>query len=77
MVRAQEAYATRAEELILEVPTFMGAKRFMARALPLEIFADRKVRKWQARATANGSRLVDGAGVSPIEEMVYIWSKKA
>lgn len=49
----------------------------MARALPLEIFADRKVKKWQARATANGSRLVDGTGVSPIEEMIYIWSKKA
>jgi len=72
---AQETYAKRAEELILKVPTFMGKKRFMAQSLPLEIFADRKIKKWQARATARGIRLVDGVGASPISEMIYIWSE--
>ena len=69
-----EKFAARAEELLLKVPTFMGKKRFMAQSLPLETFADRKIKKWQARATAKGVRLVDGAGVSPIEEMIYVWS---
>ncbi|KAI5788151.1 hypothetical protein FPQ18DRAFT_392455 [Pyronema domesticum] len=67
-------YATQAESLLLKVPTYMGRKRFMAQGLPLEIFSDRKVKKWQARATAKGVRLVDGVGVSPIEEMIYIWN---
>ena len=49
----------------------------MAQGLPLEIFADRKVKKWQARATAEGVRLVDGVGVNPVEEMIYIWSKSS
>lgn len=57
------------------MPTFMGKKRFMAQSLPLEIFADRKIKKWQTRATARGIRLVDGVGASPISEMIYIWSK--
>lgn len=70
-----EKFAAHAEELLLKVPTFMGKKRFMAQSLPLETFADRKIKKWQARATAKGVRLVDGAGVSPIEEMIYVWSK--
>jgi hypothetical protein len=52
----------------------MGKKRFMAQGLPLELFADRKIKKWQARAAARGIRLVDGVGTSPMEEMIYIWS---
>ncbi|KAI5819746.1 hypothetical protein BZA77DRAFT_142537 [Pyronema omphalodes] len=71
---AAQNYATQAEALLLKVPTYMGRKRFMAQGLPLEIFSDRKVKKWQARATAKGVRLVDGVGVSPIEEMIYIWN---
>jgi hypothetical protein len=47
----------------------------MAQGIPLEIFADRKIKKWQARATIQGTRLVDAVGVSPIEEMIYIWSR--
>ncbi|KAA8908451.1 outer membrane protein Iml2/Tetratricopeptide repeat protein 39 [Sphaerosporella brunnea] len=67
-------YAKRAEELILKVPMFMGKKRFMAQGLPLELFADRKIKKWQVRAAASNKRLVDGVGVSPMEEMIYIWN---
>ncbi|TGZ76878.1 hypothetical protein EX30DRAFT_336129 [Ascodesmis nigricans] len=67
-------HSDRAEELLNRIPTYMGKKRFMAQSLPLETFADRKLKKWQARATAKGVRLVDGAGVSPIEEMIYVWN---
>lgn len=52
----------------------MGKKRFMAQSLPLEVFADRKIKKWQARAKERDVRLVEGVGVSPIEEMMYFWN---
>jgi hypothetical protein len=52
----------------------MGKKRFMAQGLPLELFAERKIKKWQARAAASNKRLVDAVGTSPMEEMIYIWS---
>ncbi|KAL7275833.1 Mitochondrial outer membrane protein iml2 [Rhizina undulata] len=69
-----EKHAAEAEHLIEKVPTFMGKKRFMAQGLPLEIFAERKIKKWQARAIERGVRLVDGVGVSPVEEMMYFWN---
>ncbi|KAI5800121.1 outer membrane protein Iml2/Tetratricopeptide repeat protein 39 [Geopyxis carbonaria] len=67
-------YAEKAEELLNLVPTFMGKRRFMAQNLPLEVFADRKIKKWRARAISRNCRLIDGVGVSPLEEMIYIWN---
>lgn len=52
----------------------MGKKRFLAQALRLEVFADRKIKKWQARANERAVRLIDAVGVSPIEEMMYFWN---
>lgn len=46
----------------------------MAQSLPLEVFADRKIKKWQARAKELDVRLVDGVGVAPVEEMMYFWN---
>jgi Protein of unknown function (DUF3808) len=62
--------------LFEKIPTFMGKKRFMAQGLPLEVFADKKIKKWNARAKERGVRLIDAVGVSPVEEMMYFWSKK-
>ncbi|EWC48361.1 hypothetical protein DRE_02130 [Drechslerella stenobrocha 248] len=69
-----EGYSKLAQENLLKVSTFLGKKKFMARALPLEVFADRKVKKWQKFASSRKCSLVDAVGVSPVEEMIYLWN---
>ncbi|KAF3939504.1 hypothetical protein ABW19_dt0207527 [Dactylella cylindrospora] len=69
-----DEYANKAEELLLQVASYLGKKKFMARALPLEVFADGKVKKWQKFAKLRNCRLVDAVGVSPVEEMIYMWN---
>lgn len=46
----------------------------MARQLPFDVFVLRKVNKWQQRAQERSIELVDAIGVSPTEEMSYLWS---
>ena len=72
-----ERYAQLAENLLNRVPEFMGKRRLLARGFPLEIFIDRKLRKWAHNAKERNIRFVDGIGVSPAEEMIYIWSKSS
>ncbi|KAF3905430.1 hypothetical protein ABW20_dc0101663 [Dactylellina cionopaga] len=69
-----EEYSKKAEELFVKVASFLGKKKFMARALPLEVFTDRKVKKWQKYAKERKCSLVDAIGVSPLEEMIYMWN---
>ncbi|KAK6544424.1 Mitochondrial outer membrane protein iml2 [Orbilia ellipsospora] len=69
-----EEYSKKAEEFFLKVPTFLGKKKFMARALPLEVLSDRKVKKWQKFAKERKCTLVEAIGVSPLEEMLYMWN---
>ena len=45
----------------------------MAKALPLEVLSDRKVKKWQKFAKERKCALVEAVGVSPLEEMIYMW----
>ncbi|KAK6499636.1 Mitochondrial outer membrane protein iml2, variant 2 [Arthrobotrys musiformis] len=67
-------WAKKAEELFLKVATHLGKKKFMARTLPLETFTDRKVKKWQKFAKERKCTMIEAVGVSPLEEMIYMWN---
>ena len=69
-----ETHAKLATDLLRQVPTHCGRKRFMARQLPFDEFVFRKVSKWEARAQEWSVPFIDAVGVSPIEEMIYFWN---
>ena len=60
---------------MMKVPGLSGKKWIMARQLPFDVHVLRKVRKWQQRANELALDFVDAIGVSPAEEMIYLWSK--
>ncbi|KAF2030122.1 hypothetical protein EK21DRAFT_66302 [Setomelanomma holmii] len=71
---AAKKYADDATEFFQRVLPNVGKKRFMGRQLPFDIFINRKIQKWEARAKEWRCDFIDAVGVSPLEEMIYFWN---
>ena len=67
-------HAEKATEYFHTAPKHAGKKKFMARQLPFDVFATRKITKWDARAKEWKIPFIDAVGVSPLEEMIFLWN---
>jgi tetratricopeptide (TPR) repeat protein len=71
---AAEKYGAKAKEFFDNVTPNIGKKKFMGRQLPFDVFVNRKLQKWEARAKEWNCEMIDAIGVSPLEEMIYFWN---
>ncbi len=67
-------HANKATECFHTAPKHAGKKKFMARQLPFDLFVTRKINKWESRAKEWKISFIDAVGVSPVEEMIFLWN---
>ncbi|KIX95123.1 uncharacterized protein Z520_09039 [Fonsecaea multimorphosa CBS 102226] len=70
----REKHANLAEEMFKTAPTKVGKKKMMGRQLPFDMFVVRKISKWEERASRWNCSFVDAIGVSPLDEMIFLWN---
>lgn len=64
----------KAQDLFDEAPNMSGKKKFMAKAMPFDLFVQRKVAMYKKLAQERNIDLVDAIGTSPIYEITYFWN---
>lgn len=69
-----QKHAERAEELLKKAPQHLGKRRIIGKPLPLDVFINRKIQKWEQRSKDWNVPFIDAVGISPIEEMAYMWN---
>lgn len=74
---AAKHHAAEAKRLLDKVPGLAGKRRMFARTLPFDVFVLRKLNKWNARAKERACDMVDAVGVSPIEEIIFLFGAYA
>jgi len=67
-------HETLADEFFKTAVTKVGKKKMMGRQLPFDTFVMRKITKWEERAKRFDCSFIDAIGVSPFEEMIYLWN---
>lgn len=63
-----------AVEALERAPGFLGKRKFMARTMPFDIFALRKLNQWKDSASKDDGHIIDAISTSPIHEIVYFWN---
>jgi hypothetical protein len=72
-IEQAQKHAKQAEEFFKTAPTKVGKRKMMGRQLPFDLFTVRKLAKWEERQARFGCSFIDAIGVSPLEEMIYLW----
>ncbi|ANB15889.1 hypothetical protein AWJ20_3533 [Sugiyamaella lignohabitans] len=67
-------YKKRAKECIEKAPSMLGKRKFMAKAMPFDVFVLRKVNHWKAVSTAKNIDIIDAITTSPIHEVLYFYN---
>jgi tetratricopeptide (TPR) repeat protein len=74
LYREGKAGPEKATEMFLAAKDKVGKRKFMARQLPFDAYASKKITGWENISKEKGITLVDAIGVSPLEEMIYMWN---